>query len=580
MKKIQGIYIVNYLSATSCLNVQLLRKCLIVVFLVLSMSHSAFAAHQIFYVNSIADRVDINPGDGICQSLILIKKSCTLRAAIMESAASGHAIIQLQAKTYVLTIPGKGENLGATGDLDITGELIIRGKGINKTIIEAKGIDRVFHIFNPESGPKFKVTISNLTITGGTPFPDQDGGGIWNSQILKLIKVKVVKNQTDIGGQGGGAGIWSDFDAKLTLRRVNISNNTAFSGGGGGVRNHFGFLHISGKSVIYNNKSTLGGGILIDGGDSKTIIKNTKIVNNESTVDFFGGSGGGGISHFGGKLSLSYTILRGNKSFSEGGAISILGSDVTSLYANHVIINKNQSRLNGGGIYISDSFAPKIDVQILNSTISNNLAKAGGGIYQDTFKGALSPLVIKNSTISGNIVEETGAGLYTFGDVNLVDTTIAENRSSSSGNVYNGMGVYFATTTSANVSINRSLISGSNATLTGTSPDCVIDPGVVFTSLDYNLMERIGPACNFIAKPNDQLGTFFSPIDPLLGLLQNNGGFGLTHALQPGSPTIDKAGPGPCGILNKDQRGTARPTDGDGNGASECDIGAFETAGI
>ena len=54
--------------------------------------------------------------------------------------------------------------------------------------------------------------------------------------------------------------------------------------------------------------------------------------------------------------------------------------------------------------------------------------------------------------------------------------------------------------------------------------------------------------------------------DALLGLLADNGGPTLTHALLAGSPAIDAANTAVCPIT--DQRGVARD--------AACDIGAFE----
>ncbi|PWU21747.1 MAG: hypothetical protein C5B50_00910 [Verrucomicrobia bacterium] len=70
-----------------------------------------------------------------------------------------------------------------------------------------------------------------------------------------------------------------------------------------------------------------------------------------------------------------------------------------------------------------------------------------------------------------------------------------------------------------------------------------------------------------------------SPIDPLLGPLQMNGGFTQTHLLLTGSPAIDQ---GKCFGVHTDQRGHPRPKrrlvsrapGGDGS-----DIGAVETDG-
>lgn len=66
----------------------------------------------------------------------------------------------------------------------------------------------------------------------------------------------------------------------------------------------------------------------------------------------------------------------------------------------------------------------------------------------------------------------------------------------------------------------------------------------------------------------------FTIIYPMLGPLADNGGPTWTHALLPGSPAIDAGDPALCEAT--DQRGVARPKNGDGDGNPVCDIGAFE----
>ena len=64
------------------------------------------ARGQVFDVDSTADAVDANPGDGVCASAA---GECTLRAAVMEANASPYAYadIRLSAGTYRLTITGR-----------------------------------------------------------------------------------------------------------------------------------------------------------------------------------------------------------------------------------------------------------------------------------------------------------------------------------------------------------------------------------------------------------------------------------------------------------------------------------------
>src|SRR6476646_4016904 len=63
--------------------------------------------------------------------------------------------------------------------------------------------------------------------------------------------------------------------------------------------------------------------------------------------------------------------------------------------------------------------------------------------------------------------------------------------------------------------------------------------------------------------------------NPMLGLLQDNGGSTPTHGLLAGSPAIDKGNTS----LTKDQRGFPRPIDDPNSvsgGGNNSDIGSFE----
>ena len=77
----------------------------------------------------------------------------------------------------------------------------------------------------------------------------------------------------------------------------------------------------------------------------------------------------------------------------------------------------------GGGIY---SFGP---VTLINSTVSGNMSLIGGGIY------SFGPVTLTNSTVSGNTASgsDGGGGIFSVGDVTLTDSTVSGNAALGAG---------------------------------------------------------------------------------------------------------------------------------------------------
>jgi hypothetical protein len=95
------------------------------------------------------------------------------------------------------------------------------------------------------------------------------------------------------------------------------------------------------------------------------------------------------------------------------------------------------------------------------------------------------------------------------------------------------------------------------------------------TSLGYNLIGTTNNQFSAGWVASDLTGNDITPLNPLLGVLQNNGGTTLTHALFAGSPAIDA---GTNFGVTTDQIGQPRPVIDSGivNGGDGSDIGAFE----
>jgi hypothetical protein len=127
---------------------------------------------------------------------------------------------------------------------------------------------------------------------------------------------------------------------------------------------------------------------------------------------------------------------------------------------------------------------------------------------------------VDGSTVSANVATY-GGGIYNQATLNVTNSIVANNAD---------FGCFLAPFGAGPVALN----SGGNN---------------IFTDA----------TCNPVAS--DQVVA-----DPLIGLLQDNGGPTLTHGLLPGSPAIDAANAAYCPAT--DQRGVARD--------AACDVGAFE----
>ena len=168
-------------------------------------------------------------------------------------------------------------------------------------------------------------------------------------------------------------------------------------------------------------------------------------------------------------------------------------------------------------------------------------------------------LTLTSSTVSGNFGRE-GGGIW-----NRVDATLTLTDSTVSGNTASIDGGGINNSFSGTGELANSIIAGNGAP---TGPDCTGSP----TSVGHNLIGT-NDGCNFTRATGDLVN-----VDPKLGPLADNGGPTFTHALLPGSPAIDAGDRASC--RGTDQRGVARPVDGDGDGDGipVCDIGAFEAS--
>jgi subtilisin family serine protease/Tol biopolymer transport system component len=330
-----------------------------------------------------------------------------------------------------------------------------------------------------------------------------------------------------------------DLDAQLTIDRLAVTDGyldippgvtsaLATDVMGGGIRN-FGTLLVR-DSNVNHNVAWFGGGIGSFGGTT-TILRSEVASNSIIARDGLTGYGGG-VFTFQGDVHVSATTITDNNDVPEftptaveGGGLAARGGDVSIVDST---IHSNLANAKGGAIFGFDS--PTFE--IVNSTISENLSIGdGGAIYLEN-----GTMDISSSTIFGNIANGV-AGIFSQGTVNL---------------------------TSALVAGNLDLPSSTFIDLGGAANG--------FASSGHNLIGNPAAAnAGVFSQPGDQIDASASEH---IGPLADNGGPTLTHELLEGSSAID--GGATSRFPETDQRGVARPQDGNNDGNAAPDIGAFE----
>ena len=341
---------------------------------------------------------------------------------------------------------------------------------------------------------------------------------------------------TDEDGAATGDLDITDTTGNLIIEGAGAERTTIDANGidrvfhvGTGAMADLAFLTIRGG--LTSGASTTGGGIANDGGIVRLV--HTTVTRNTASAN-----GGGIYSALGGELILDASVVSDNSVTGPGGL--------------------------GGGVF-ANAPGGVAGVTGWASTISGNSAAYGGGA--GLYGAGSADFWL--TTISGNTATNMGGALFVDTNVTLEGCTITDNLASVSGGGIQFVGVageaYFG--------FARTIVAGNVAPV---GPDGNNSGTAAMESNDQVL---VGDNSDFSFFPGDGdlVGTALTPLDPMLGPLDDNGGFNLTHALLPGSPAIDQA-ECPPGDRIVDQRDARRPVDLPeiSNFADGCDIGAYE----
>ncbi|QDV83430.1 Calx-beta domain-containing protein [Planctomycetes bacterium TBK1r] len=224
------------------------------------------------------------------------------------------------------------------GQLDITEDLTITGRGKTSTVVSGSGLSRVFRVFSGTD-----VTLSNMSIIqGATSGADANGAGIFSTGDLLLDGVQFVANNTTDGSGGGlyqrggsltifnslfglntvsgngrdGGGI-AVVDTDVSITSTTITENQAIgsNANGGGVSVVNGNLALT-ASTFDNNSAQNGGGLVFE-----VNLDGTTFIADVTNTTFSGNSAasiGGGITNVGGILNLRHSTVTLNSGFGGG----------------------------------------------------------------------------------------------------------------------------------------------------------------------------------------------------------------------------------------------------------------------
>jgi CSLREA domain-containing protein len=453
----------------------------------------------------------------------------TLTVNTLADTSDGSCVDGTCSLRDAILVAGSGDTINfgvagtivlAGGPLSITRNLTINGPGAGQLTVSGNNAYQVLYVDISAT-----VGIAGLTIANGYA-SFNGGGGAGNDGTLTINQCVFASNNA---GYYSGGGAIANLGTLTVSDSTFVSNTaTGISPDGGGIDNE-GVLVVV-NSTFSGNHANWYGGAIYSGYIGGATVRNSTFFSNTAS------SGGGGI-YAGTALTVTSSLFLSNSTTSNGGAIYTY---VPTFGGAHTVDNctfdGNTASDDGGGI---ENDGP---TTVSRSTFTRNSASQGGGIDNGYHR-----LVIVNSSLYDNHARDKGGGLANWWIVVMTNTTFVSNTATNGG-----AGVY---TPSHDTTVRNTLVANGPA-----DPACL---GFAFaTGSDHNLATDATCGGTFTQTTLAQLA--------LLGPVGSPAYF----VLGPSSAAIDVGNNTGCPAT--DQPGTARPKDGNGDGTTVCDVGAYE----
>ena len=409
---------------------------------------------------------DLDIRNNRAKSDLMIKVRRNRKATIKQNARRDDRVFDILGANVIfqgVTLTGGGR-VGSGGGIQNSGKLTLVACTVSGNKVSWVGGG----IFNKKTG---KLTMNSSKVVGNTS--KVHGGGIMNEGNLTLNMSTVSGNFAAAGGGSGGGivnrgtlivdastvsgnisgqlaggiGNWAGGIATIRNGSLIGSSNTATEQGGG-VLNEGQLSVIS--STISGNSSEYGGGITNWKSGVLTVTGSTISQNNAISSVF---SSGGGITNWGGVVTLSNSTISANMATWAGGIFIEEGS----LTLNATSVSNNTSSNDAGGIQVKAGAAGATVLVQSGSSVSNNTGSWGAGI--SNWGGTLT---VNASTVSGNTATNSGGGLLNKDGGSMVvenGSVISGNSAQWEGGISNWGG--------SDLTVTDSVISTNTATVNG-----------------------------------------------------------------------------------------------------------------
>src|SRR5262249_55555739 len=280
---------------------------------------------------------------------------------LVDGAGNGDTVV----------VPAAVSPITLNSQIVIKKSVTIAGAGAGAVTIHAGTNARVFEI-SDDGGSHPSVTISGVTITDGNAGPE-GGGGVEVDPLesLTLSGVIVTGNSTVLGWPGGGV---ANNAGTLVIERSTISGNMSGSDGGG----------VGAVSISSDNPTTT--------------IRDSVVSGNSTPM----GRAGGGVSNFGGALTIERSTISGNTSLGDASGIASeaagTGSNGAMTLVDSTVVGNMGPAMGrlGAGVYFL--VEPGHPIVLVNDTIAGNTAASGAG----GLEGGNVPPSVVNTIVAGN----------------------------------------------------------------------------------------------------------------------------------------------------------------------------------